>query len=360
MKREFLRRAWMSLLLLALSSRCEIPSVGGNPNANGNANANANADGNDNGNENEDGDSVVRAVRFPQSAIWYQDISDAPLAENSAAVMNWLDENGGWGTGQMRIDFSIEVLTADKDTPHLAFTPTEDHFLPDCDLDNVPVPMDGALEGEEGLACTSDGDCHMIVVDQSTDTLYEMWRANLLSGEFFGGCLAVWDLDREYGLTGRGLDCTSADAAGFPIAALLFTADEVQSGEIDHAIRFILPNARIRERVYVGPATHSTGATSGGPLAPPYGARFRLRADYPVESLPSEGARVVARAMQTYGMFLADAGNIALTAQSDRLTETRWEGLLDTHDLIDLHVTDFEMVAPASMHTWTGDCVRNP
>lgn len=42
---------------------------------------------------------------------------------------------------------------------------------------------------------------------------------------------------------GRGEQCTSADAAGFPMSTLLFTADEVYAGEINHAIRFILPNA---------------------------------------------------------------------------------------------------------------------
>ena len=47
---------------------------------------------------------------------------------------------------------------------------------------------------------------------------------------------------------------------------------------------------------------------------------LRLRADYPIDSLPSEGAKVVARAMQKYGMYHADGGNIALTAQSDAHT----------------------------------------
>jgi serine/threonine-protein kinase len=44
----------------------------------------------------------------------------------------------------------------------------------------------------------------------------------------------------------------------------------VAAGAIHHAIRFILPNNRIQHHVYVHPATHSTGPTSGGPDAPPY------------------------------------------------------------------------------------------
>ena len=38
------------------------------------------------------------------------------------------------------------------------------------------------------------------------------------------------------------------------------------------------------------------------------GLRVRLRADYDVSSLPA-GAQVVARAMQRYGMILADNGS---------------------------------------------------
>jgi len=80
-------------------------------------------------------------------------------------------------------------------------------------------------------------------------------------------------------VTGRGDQCTSADAAGFPIAPLLFTADEVAAGEIAHAIRFILPNNRVRARSMVRPATHGTN-TTGDANAPPYGVHFRLRADF--------------------------------------------------------------------------------
>ena len=152
--------------------------------------------------------------------------------------------------------------------------------------------------------------------------------------------------------------CTSADAAGFPIAPLLFTADEVAAGHIDHAIRFILPNSRIRQHVYVHPATHTTNPTSGPATAPPYGVRLRLRADYPLASLPNEGARVVARAMQKYGMFLADGGNIALTAQSDTFTTAKWNGLLGPHDLAALHVSDFQMVAAGDRYSIAVDCVR--
>jgi serine/threonine-protein kinase len=291
--------------------------------------------------------------------VWYRDVSNDALDPESEAVIAYLD-SVGWGTGTMRIDFSIEVLEAAPDAPLLAFTPTDDHFLPDCDLDPVPVPPGGALEGEEGYECRGDGDCHLIVVDRSRLRLFEMWRAHIVGDTFRGGCLAVWDMSRVYPPSGRGEQCTSADAAGYPIAPLLFSADEVAARSIDHAIRFILPNSRIRRGEYVHPATHGTRATSGPPEAPPYGARLRLRADFPLETLPNEGARTVARAMQRYGMLLADGGQIALTGQSDRFTRAGWAGLLGPRDLEALQPRDFEMVGGGSRIPLTLDCVRNP
>jgi hypothetical protein len=227
----------------------------------------------------------------------------------------------------------------------------------------VPIPPGGALEQNSGYTCFSQGDCHLIVHHLPTRRLYEMWQADLTNGFFTGGCLAVWDLSKTYGPAGRGQNCTSADAAGFPIAPLLFTSEEVASGEIPHAIRFILPNDRIRKGVYVAPATHSTEATRGGIDTPPYGARFRLRADFPIDKLP-EGPRVVARAMQRYGMFLADGGNQALTARSDRFSDIKWNGehglLLAEHDLTSLQVSDFEMIDGGPRSPWPARCVREP
>ena len=302
---------------------------------------------------------VSPSAYFPPEAVWYRDVSTASLDPQSAAVIANLDRVG-WGLGRMQIDFSIEVLTADASTPLRPFTPTEDFFRPDCDSDPIPVPAGGALEGEQGYECAGDGDCHLIVADRSRMKLFEMWRADIRGDSFQGGCLAVWDMTRVYPPSGRGEQCTSADAAGYPIAPLLFDADEVAAGHVDHAIRFILPNATIRAREYVHPATHGTRATSGPADAPPYGARLRLRADYPLASLPNEGARVVARAMQRYGMLLADAGRVALTARSDRSTRAKWAGLLGPLDLQALRPRDFEMVAAGDRIPLTNDCVRNP
>jgi serine/threonine-protein kinase len=294
---------------------------------------------------------------FTTPMFWNRDVSTEPASGSSATMLGALRDAGGWGNADtMQIDFGFDVLNADSTTPMRAFTPTDEFYSPDCDHVEVPVPPGGNVEGESGYACTTDGDCHLIVSDPANGKLYEMWRADMTS-TFQGGCLAVWDTHKTYTDTLRGDQCTSADAAGFPIAPLLFTADEVAAGQINHAIRFILPNNRVR-RGFTRPATHATD-TTGSASAPAYGVHLRLRADYPLDSLPNEGARVVARAMQKYGMYHADGGNIALTAQSDRWTTAKWDGLLDAHDLAGLKVEDFDVIDEGSMVALTSDCTRN-
>ncbi len=291
---------------------------------------------------------------FTQPMFFDRDVSATAKASTSARTIAALRAEGGWGNGDtIQIDFSIDVLHADASTPMRSFATTGDFYAPDCDDVPMPVPVGGNVEGEDGYACTQDGDCHLIV--DAGDKLYEMWRANI-TDQFYGGCLAVWNTKQTYTDALRGDQCTSADAAGFPIAPLLFTADEVAAGSIDHAIRFVLPNNRV-VRGFVKPATHATN-TSGTSNAPAYGVHFRLRADYPVDSLPSEGAKVVARAMQKYGMYHADGGNIALTAQSDRHTTHKWDGLLAPQDLAGLRVEDFEVIDHGGMITLTNDCAR--
>lgn len=298
---------------------------------------------------------------FPADAPWNRDVYDAPADSQSDAVIADLDASGGWGLGRMQIDFSIEVLCDDGSAPFRAFTPNADFYAGDCDLVEVPVPLMGAIEGETGYECLGDGDCHLIVIHTPTNMLYEQWRTNITAAGYEGGCLAVWDLSRVYPPEGRGEGCTSADAAGLPIAPLLFDADEVAAGEIRHAIRFILPNDRIRNRTYVRPATHATGAASGGMNAPPYGTRLRLRRDFDLASLPNDAARVVATAMQRYGIILADGGSVALTGQSDRFTTAKWADVgLGPRDLDSILVTDFEMVEAGERFAWTGDCTRTP
>jgi serine/threonine-protein kinase len=303
---------------------------------------------------------VAPAAYFPPGSIWTQDISHAPLDPQSSAIIAWLANAGGWGNNnKMHIDFSMRVLQADATTPNVRFKGPGPSSVDSDQISTFPLPAGGGLEGETGYQCPSGGDCHLIVVDRSHSKLYEAYQANYADNVLTAGFVAVWDLNRVYPPSGRGDQCTSADSAGFPIAPLLFNADEIATGSINHAIRFTLPNERMRAHVFVHPATHA-GSPRGPVPAPPIGARFRLKASYDVSQLMPE-AQVVARAMQKYGMFLADGGNIALTAQNDADTKAKYTDLdFDSHSLYGLKVTDFEVVDMGTPIHLTYNCVRNP
>ena len=62
------------------------------------------------------------------------------------------------------------------------------------------------------------------------------------------------------------------------------------------------------QRSFVYPARHQAGSTElTAPTIRRMGERFRLRSDFPVNNLPRQ-ARVIAIAMQRYGIIVADNG----------------------------------------------------
>ena len=294
---------------------------------------------------------------FNADQPWNERIDTAAKDAQSDTIIGALQQRGWGNKGIFQIDYSIDVLCAAPGTEQREFQQTDEFYEGECDVSKVPVPAGGHLEGESDYRCTSDGDCHLIVIEQATNKLYEQWRVDIQQSSYRGGCLAVWQLDRDYDAELRGDQCTSADAAGLPIAPLLFDADEVASGSIEHAVRFALPNTHLRKNGYVRPATHATGAAKAGDDGVPYGARLRLRADYPLNNLPNDAARTLARALQRYGMIMADGGEIALMGQDDRSTTAKWDGLLAPRDMQMLKPSDFEMVEAGQRFTYgDADC----
>ena len=319
--------------------------------------------------------------RFPPEAVWHQDIRAAAVHPQSASMIDTWVQLGGFGFGRMQIDLGFKIVHAAPDAPVRTIVGWPDdgaYYLPDCEPlgTPMPVPADAQIEWQDGLQCPDDGDCHLLVVQG--DRLYEAYRARAIGADQLAAqCLVIWKLERVYPAQGRGEHCTSADAAGFPIAPLLFNADEVYAamqvadGDLGHAIRFILPNARMASTMvdgdrygqYVRPASHA-GGPSGPEAAVPYGSRLRLRADFPVHLYPA-GAQVVLRTMQRYGIVLADGGNIALTAESDHYTDRSWADVGITPQTFYLAVPsqpvraqDFVVLdtGPRILETW--ECAR--
>ena len=329
------------------------------------------------------GNTTSAASWFPATMYFNMPVDSAPIDPSSATVISTLVSNGSWGgSNGLQIDTSIDVYYADSTSKRLPFVVADNLIEPDSDVPTtVPVAPTTAASSaapgfEDNTSCADDDDCHYLVIDPANHQLIEVYGATTDGTTFTTltdyRSVAIWDWTIPYLGSLRGDVCTSADASGGLVAPLLFTAEEVAAGHIDHAIRFILPNSRIENMQYVRPATHGTGdgssnwAESNGV---PYGARLRLHSTFDTSSL-TPGANVVAAALMKYGMILSDGGNIAFTAKSDTFSTTKWAGLLGTLDLNGIQPTDFDMVnasygadsesstTPYNFNS-NSDCVRN-
>jgi hypothetical protein len=237
---------------------------------------------------------------LPADNVWHADISGLPVHARSGA---WLGNMAAVST-RLHPDFAS---SGDPSAPygipwisvpdsHAKVTPTFD-YADESDPGPYPFGADTPIEG----GAQSSGDRHTLMVDRDTCVLSELYAANWNGGHPTAGSGAVFNL-RSNALRPR--DWTSADAAGLPILPGLLRLDEVQSGHVDHAIRF---TASRTDKTYLWPARHQAGA-AGDPNLPPMGARFRLRADFnPAGYRPD--TQVVLRAMQHYGLILADNGS---------------------------------------------------
>lgn len=166
----------------------------------------------------------------------------------------------------------------------------------ESDTGPVPVPANPLIEGG------GQADSHMIVIDQDTCKLYELFLAKKApDGKWTADSAAHYDL-RSNALRPDGW--TSADAAGLPIFPGLVRYEEVAAGEIKHAIRFTAQKTR---RSYVWPGRHFASRSDDANL-PPMGLRVRLRANYDISKFSKE-TQVILRAMKKYGMILSDNGS---------------------------------------------------
>ena len=268
-------------------------SSGGASSSKGDASAGADGSSGSSGGPTGDGaapvgNTTTAASWFPSTMYFNIPVDTAPVDTNSSAVIDAWVANGGWGEGHVQVDFSIDVYYADSTSVRAPFMQNDMLALPDSDIPTtVPIApgLTAATSPAPGFECGAGGssscdDCHYLVVDPANHQLMEVYGATTDGTSFStttdcGRSVAIWPFDKAYPGNLRGDVCTSADASGGLMAPTLFTVEEVAAGHIDHAIRFILPNAAIQNKQYVRPVTHGTGG-SGWAMTNgvPYGGRF--------------------------------------------------------------------------------------
>jgi len=245
-----------------------------------------------------------RCPTLPADDIWNTLVSGLPVDARSETYVEAIG-----ASATVHPDFGSGVWPPGSDSPigipyveiDAATPPVPIHFTAygdESDPGPYPVPAEAPIEG----GAQASGDRHVIVVDRHHCRLYELFSAYPRpDGSWEAASGAVFDLDSS---ALRPDGWTSADAAGLPIFPGLVTYDEVASGRIDHALRFTAPRTA---DAHVWPARHHAGSGSITEL-PPMGQRFRLRSDFDTTGLAPH-ARVIAEAMKSYGIVLADNGS---------------------------------------------------
>ena len=316
--------------------------------------------------------SLLGTNLFPADNPWNQNISQAPVATNSAAIMSSIIAT--YGNGRFHPDFGQDYQTANTDLYGIPYNVVHgnttarvhvviDAYPDESDLLDVPIPGNAVIEGDRQTGPTvgvdNRGDSHLLVWDEDNNVAYEFYRASRPSentdGQWHADQESVWDMKTN---AFRTLGWTSADAAGLPILPGLARPDEAlptsQGGQgiIRHALRFTLPNAVILNQ-YLYPASHTANpGNNNRSIQPPMGARFRLKARVDISSLNPQ-SQVVAQALKDYGLIVADNGSAFFMTGASYSVDTSNHFALTWNDsdiqdtaqgLKSLRFTNFEVV----------------
>jgi len=281
---------------------------------------------------------------FPSDNPWNTDVSGYPVHSNSANFIAYIGKDLPLHPDFGENNSGIPYMYRPANQPMVPITFFD--YPEESDPGPYPIPYNAPIE--IGI------DKHVIVVDLITCKLFEMYNASVqvdITGNPIGwraSCGAVFNLASN---ALRPIGWTAGDAAGLPIFAGLVRWEEIEQGEIGHALRFTVGRT---QKAFVLPATHYASSITNT-NAPPMGLRFRLKADRDI-SMFSETNQIILRALKKYGMILADnGGNWYLSGapsshwSDDDLFRMKFGSDWSGKDSI--RGSDFEVINTGTIHT---------
>lgn len=262
--------------------------------------------------------------------------ADARVAPDSARQVGGLLDaatRGGFLVAVRR--YTVPVYYATPETPRFDVEILAS-WRPRPSSRGIPIPAHAQPDpGEDG---------HMAVIDRARNCVYDFFKAARRAD---GGWSAKWMA--KIALSSEGVHPKlSARGSGFALLSGLIFPNELRAGEIRHALVFSYPEPRAGGPVF--PASESDG-TSTKSYAMPEGTRLRLDPALDLSTLgltPSE--RTIARALQVYGMYLADDGGDAgvtlYAAHPSGYRNNPYEGLLpdDTYAHLNIPLDRFQVL----------------
>jgi hypothetical protein len=279
-------------------------------------------------------------VPSPNDA-WHQDISAKPVDANSDKIMT---TSGDLANRYLHPDFS-NVVDGGYGIPYTVVDSTKVPLVTiapwdteDSDNTLYPLPTNVPIEGNPGQCWTDSADHHAIVIDRTTCADYEIYQADLCSGQWSSYGNVIWDLTVPNGEK-RPYGMSSVDAAGLSIFEGLVRYDEIVAGGINHAIRFTATHTKNDNAngYFTAPAVHAAGNLWGTDNI--MGMRIRLKANFDVSGYSTTN-QIILNAMKKYGMILADNGGDLFF---EGTPDPRWDDV-DLSNLKSIPNTAFEVV----------------
>jgi hypothetical protein len=225
-------------------------------------------------------------------------------------------------------NFGEPVFYADATTPMSDLKADLGGIGFDNDHAQVPFPANAAADP------SSDGS--LCIVDAARHTSWDMWQAKRTGNTWTCTVCAASDL------TGDGVRPPQANAnpwnfsvgaraSGFPLLAGLMLVDELKAGTINHALAVAYQH--IKSSYYTPPASTAQGTTSDAipTRGMPSGARLQLDPTLDITTLGlSASGRAIAKAMQDYGLYVADfSGAVTLYVEAGATAQQALKGMLD-------------------------------
>ena len=262
--------------------------------------------------------TLVTDQVFAPSSFWYTPIPNTiPLHPNSAGFVSDFirQKNTYYGTVSINtFKYASPVYNAALALRKVKVTQWDCQnkgFL-DAGLEQqwaeVPIPS---------YAKPADGtDAEMTIYQASTDTLWEFWKTRQVNGQW----QACWGGRIQHASLSEGIFNTyyGTTATSLPFLGGQITAEELQRGEIKHAIGISLVETE-SSKVVSWPAHRSDGFNPNNvPNRIPEGLRIRLDPKVNVDALNMHPVgKIIAKAAQRYGFVVWDkAGAITLRAQN--------------------------------------------
>jgi len=246
--------------------------------------------------------------------------ADAPIDPRSAAYVTefrrQVRDYGPWINSDKH---STPVYTVKRNQPTVRVK--LDTSYPPLDQAWREVPLPRRARAAKG------SDRHLVVWQPSTSSMWEFWLLNKRADGWHARLGAkMTHVSRNPGYfdildpPSPGDAGSGATASGIPLLAGLIRGSDVGPAGIQHALAVALPEARPNEWVWPAHRTDGYYWTKGVPRVPE-GARFRLDPALDIERLDiSPAAKLMARALQRYGLVVRDKSAAVTFYAEDPLT----------------------------------------